>query len=436
MQWVLWLHVLGLPAVGLINGESIVHVVPDSAGLLVLALMAHFLRHRVVQATLVASGLLASSGLLVHFTDGLIESHFHFFVMIPLVALYQDWRPFLLSVWFVVLHHAVLGVIDPAGVYNHAAAQARPILWAVVHAVYVLGVVAVMIVHWAFSERAQAEAADHRRLLEKADRRMRESERKRLSDLIRAKDQFIASVSHELRTPLSVVLGLALELRDSGDLFTDQEHRELTGLIADQAVEVSAIVEDLLVAARAEIEQLTLLPATLDLRDEVRRVIEHLVTDAERVALVPGGVVHAVGDPIRVRQVIRNLVKNAIRHGGPNIRIHLSHSDGGAVIEVRDDGPEIPEEQRTVMFEPYATRGSINQGVDSVGLGLTISRTLACLMQGDLEYDHTSSESVFRFFLPVPDASDHVAGPAVSKTTTNDPRRWVGFEGPIVPSAR
>jgi len=93
---------------------------------------------RTIQATAVGFGLLSSSAILVHLSGGVIELHFHFFVMLRLLALCQDWIPYLLAVAFVAVHHGVVGVLSRARVYNHQSAYDAPWTWAGIHAGFVL----------------------------------------------------------------------------------------------------------------------------------------------------------------------------------------------------------------------------------------------------------------------------------------------------------
>jgi diguanylate cyclase (GGDEF)-like protein/PAS domain S-box-containing protein len=104
-------------------------------------------------------GLLTASAVLVHLTNGAIEAHFHFFVMVPVIALYQDWLPFLVAIGFVVVEHGLGGVLDPTAVYNHADAWANPWKWAAIHGAFVLGACAALIAHWRLSEVQQAKRA-------------------------------------------------------------------------------------------------------------------------------------------------------------------------------------------------------------------------------------------------------------------------------------
>lgn len=82
---------------------------------------------RAWRAALVGSALISSSAILVHLLGGYIELHFHFFVMLTFLALYQDWVPFGLSILYVAVHHGVVGVLWPTEVYNHPAAVESPL---------------------------------------------------------------------------------------------------------------------------------------------------------------------------------------------------------------------------------------------------------------------------------------------------------------------
>ena len=149
----LWLHVPLVFAIATVQGLSVVHATLETGLVVVLAALAHWSQpFRRLSTTVAAVGLLTCSGILVHLADGLIEMHFHYFVMVGVVTLYQDWRPFLVAIAYVVVHHAVGGFIDPESVYNHQAAIERPALWAVVHGTFILGMSASGIVTWKLNE--------------------------------------------------------------------------------------------------------------------------------------------------------------------------------------------------------------------------------------------------------------------------------------------
>jgi len=224
-----------------------------------------------------------------------------------------------------------------------------------------------------------------------------------LEDLLRSKDEFVASVSHELRTPLTAVVGLAREMSERIGSFSDAEITEFARLVAEQSIDVSAIVEDLLTSARMDAGTLRLTDESVDLEEAARRALDSVAaTLAARVELV-GGDVGAMGDTGRVRQIIRNLVTNAGRYGGEHIRMEIHVVDELAVVDVMDDGDSIAHDLLAHIFQPYGRGHDVDGVTDAVGLGLSVSRDLARLMNGDVTYHHDGDWSVFRLALPPED---------------------------------
>jgi diguanylate cyclase (GGDEF)-like protein len=147
-------HAVGIFIFALIRGYS----VPDALGyasvIATFALLsaAAGARHRTFASAMNALGLVTCSAILVDISGGVIEMHFHFFVMVGILTLYQDWLPFLLAIGFVVLHHAVFGVLDPRAVYDHQSAINNPIPWAIIHGGFVLAASITSVVAWKLNE--------------------------------------------------------------------------------------------------------------------------------------------------------------------------------------------------------------------------------------------------------------------------------------------
>jgi hypothetical protein len=158
---IVWLHVAGLGVFGLVRGYPLWHVGLELAGIAIVAVGASIARTRTVQASLATLGLVMCSALLVHLSGGLIEAHFHFFIVVILVTLYENWVPFVLALVFVVVHHGTVGVLDPRSVYNHPAAIHRPWLWAGVHGLFIAGAAAAALASWKHVEveRERAETS-------------------------------------------------------------------------------------------------------------------------------------------------------------------------------------------------------------------------------------------------------------------------------------
>ena len=171
-------------------------------------------------------------------------------------------------------------------------------------------------------------------------------------------------------------------------------------MIANESEEVAGIVEDLLVAARAEVESLTFVKDVVNLGSQLERVLRsgHIAQSNSIVTTVDGDVL-ANADGARVRQILRNLLSNADRYGGNLIEVSTATSNGTTTTRVSDDGPGIAPEDRTRIFRPFE-RAHAARGVPaSVGLGLSVSRELARQMGGDLQY-HNEDKSTFELTLP------------------------------------
>ena len=149
----LWCHVLGLTAFGLLQGQSLPHMLVEGGALALVTAVAGSERATMkVRVAAASVGLISCSAVLVHLWGGAIEAHFHFFVMIGVLTLYQDWMPFLVAIGYVVVHHGIAGVLDPESVYNHPSAVEHPWRWALIHGAFVLAASAAHIVAWRTNE--------------------------------------------------------------------------------------------------------------------------------------------------------------------------------------------------------------------------------------------------------------------------------------------
>jgi diguanylate cyclase (GGDEF)-like protein/PAS domain S-box-containing protein len=162
MLRLLWAHVPVLFAWGLLLHHPVWHAAVDVAPIVFCGAVASYPRlTRVSRSSAVAIGLLSCSAIVVHLMNGAIEGHFHFFVMVSVLALYEEWFPYLLAFGFVFVEHGVLGVLAPSSVYNHHAAIAHPWRWAGIHAGFIGALGLVNLAHWRLNEDARAFAADN-----------------------------------------------------------------------------------------------------------------------------------------------------------------------------------------------------------------------------------------------------------------------------------
>lgn len=152
-------HAVGLAVFGLVRDWSPLLAIGEGAliGLLGLLAAVPTLGRR-FRSSVAALALVTSSAVLVQFWGGYIEGHFHFFVVVAIVSLYQDWVPFLLAIVYVALDHGGIGTIAPAWVYRNEDAVAHPWRWALIHAGFVLAECAALLAAWRASEQARAQS--------------------------------------------------------------------------------------------------------------------------------------------------------------------------------------------------------------------------------------------------------------------------------------
>jgi PAS domain S-box-containing protein len=210
----------------------------------------------------------------------------------------------------------------------------------------------------------------------------------------RLKSDFVANVSHEIRTPLHIIFGMTDMLIDS-ELSGDQREHAL--LLRRNAEGLLRIINDVLDFSKIEAGKVKLEHVPFSLRDALTELGKAFSSHAHQKGLSLGITVDAgvpdavVGDPTRMRQVLVNLVDNAIKftaRGGVRVAANVETAARGAVVvrfTVADTGIGIPPEKRAEIFEAFAQAdGSTTRRYGGTGLGLTISRELVGLMGGRL----------------------------------------------------
>jgi diguanylate cyclase (GGDEF)-like protein/PAS domain S-box-containing protein len=167
----LWLHVVGLSAYGFVAGYDLLHSMGHVGSMVAaggLALLP--LPSRRVRAVVASLGLLTASAMTVHLAHGATEAHFHFFVMIVVIALYEDWAPFLLSVAYVVAQHGVMGTLDRGAVYDHPG---HPWSVAAVHGGFMIAAGLACVATWRLNAAVREQAADALALARESESRFR-----------------------------------------------------------------------------------------------------------------------------------------------------------------------------------------------------------------------------------------------------------------------
>ncbi len=225
----------------------------------------------------------------------------------------------------------------------------------------------------------------------------------------RMKSEFLANTSHELRTPLTSILGFLRLILDDAVKDPDKQ-REFLRVAHESAERLLAIINDVLDLAKIEAGRLEVHPSnisTAEVLNDIQQLFNYQMRNKAVEFVIssssPSPAVHA--DPQRLRQILTNLLSNALKFTPRSGRIELTvdSGEGSVTFEVRDSGSGIPTGELDRVFESfYQVDGSTTRSTGGTGLGLTISRRLARMMGGDLvlESQGTGTGTTARVVLP------------------------------------
>jgi len=226
-------------------------------------------------------------------------------------------------------------------------------------------------------------------------------ELRRLSAL---RADFVSLVSHELRSPMAAVIGAARTLQGRWRELTPEQRQAFLGLIGDETSRLATLIDDVLDTSRIEAGTFSFTFSDVDLGELLRDVVAAAGVAQDEVALTAEvGALPAVrGDRERLRQVIQNLVDNAVKYSsaGGSVNVRAAADDGHVVIDVIDEGPGISPEDQQLIFEKFG-RSSGGAAKPGTGLGLFIARSIAEAHGGTLDVESVPEHgSMFRLQLP------------------------------------
>lgn len=360
---------------------------------------------RIVTRHVIAAGQMLMSALLIDITGGRIETHFHVFGSLAILAFYRDWRVLLTATIIVYLDHAVRGLYWPQSVYG--VLYASP--WrAVEHAWWVGFEILFLIIAIRHSISEMYEIARRQVELHSTNARIEAEVKERTAELSAINKQmetFCYSMSHDLKAPLRGIHSYAqILVQDHGDCLSPQA-RECIDRIQGSAGKMNRLVNDLLEYSRVSTAKFTVVPVEISkVTNEAIRLLAAEIQEHNAEVKLESNLGVVLGHEATLIQVMLNLLGNALRYGKlgvPPVLTVRSEARGNRLrISVEDNGIGIPPEYHQKIFEIFE-RVPTPKTQGSTGVGLAIVTKAIERLGGSVGLDSTPGiGSTFWFELP------------------------------------
>ena len=383
---------------------------------------------RVSTRHIIAIAQALMSALFIHLTGGRIETHFHVFCSLALLAMYRDWRVLISATIVVAADHFIRGIVWPQSVYGTPVVS--PWRFAE-HAGWVLVEDVFLILTCNQSLREMWNVAAQQSQLEETNRIATASNEQLRNEIVerqiaqrelehakeaaeaasRAKSEFLANMSHELRTPLNAIIGFSDVLGEQVFGPLNENQQQYMSDILESGQHLLVLVNDILDLAKIESGTMDFEPGTVVVPDLIKRAAHMFRERAVRqgirlVCNIDPELEVITGDERRLKQLLFNLLSNAIKYTpeGGEIVIRARRQSKSAIISVADTGVGIARSELERIFDNfYQVDSTLTKSKQGTGLGLALVRKIADLHGGRV-WAESEPDMGSEFFLELPQA--------------------------------
>jgi two-component system NtrC family sensor kinase len=227
-----------------------------------------------------------------------------------------------------------------------------------------------------------------------------------LKELDRIKTDFVNMVSHDLRSPLTAILGYVELIQRAGEVSPQQT--EFIERIRLSVNNITALITDLLDLGRIEVgldEEIESVPLSLIISDAIDSLDQRLKKKKQKLKLeIEGELPSVAGNPTQLRQMLENLLNNAVKYTpeGGSIRLLGFEEDGQVILQVADTGPGIPTKEQRRIFDRFYRASNVTKDIQGTGLGLSIVKSIVDNHRGRIWVDSILGKgAVFTIVLPI-----------------------------------